>query len=131
MRYLLLIIISFQISSSAVVKINNTIYNRPQEDPYKPFAEVPPEPVGGFEAIYKKIKYPDLAQKAGVQGKVYLLVFINEKGSVDDVKVVKGIGAGCDEAAITAIKGTQFSPGKDKGVPIKTKLSMPVTFKLN
>jgi protein TonB len=59
------------------------------------------------------------------------LVYINEKGNVDDVKIVKGIGAGCDEAAINAIKGTQFSPGKDKGVPIKTKLSMPVTFKLN
>jgi len=93
-----------------------------QEDPYKPFAEVMPEPVGGLESIYKNIAYPDLAKKSGVQGKVYVLVYINEAGRVDDVKVIKGIGAGCDEAAIDAIKKASFTPGKMNGAAIKTKL---------
>ncbi|HVO75264.1 MAG TPA: energy transducer TonB [Ignavibacteriaceae bacterium] len=101
-----------------------------QEDPYKPFADVMPEPVGGLESLYKTINYPDLAKKSGVQGKVYLLIYINETGGVDDVKVIKGIGAGCDEAAVDAVKKASFTPGKVNGAPVKTKLSLPVIFKM-
>lgn len=100
------------------------------QDPYLPFAEVMPAPVGGMEAIYKHIKYPEVAKNAGLEGKVYLLVYIDETGKVEDVKVLKGIGGGCDEAAIEGIKETKFSPGKDKGAPVKVKLSIPITFKL-
>ena len=109
---------------------SGTVFPSGKDELYKPFAQVMPEPEGGIEAIYSKIKYPETAQKAGVQGKVYLLIYINENGSVDDVKVLKGLGAGCDEAAVEAIKGTKFSPGKDNGVAIKVKLSLPITFKL-
>jgi len=102
----------------------------PQEDPYKPIVDQMPEPVGGYESIYKKIEYPMSAKKMGTQGKVYLLVYISEKGDVDEVKVVKGIGAGCDEAAAEAIKKAKFSPGKLQGSPVKVKLTVPVIFKI-
>ncbi|MGE5353322.1 MAG: energy transducer TonB [Acidobacteriota bacterium] len=101
-----------------------------QGDQYLAFAEVMPEPVGGLPAIYKKIVYPSIAKSAGLEGKVYVLIFIDEKGGVDDVKVVKGIGGGCEEAAIQAIKGVKFTPGKNGGVPVKVKLSLPIQFKL-
>jgi protein TonB len=101
-----------------------------QEDPYLPFAEVMPEMVGGISSVYKKINYPDIARKAGVQGKVYVMVLINERGGVDKVKVVKGIGAGCDEAAVEAIKKAKFTPAKNNGVAVKSKLSLPIQFKL-
>ncbi len=101
-----------------------------KDDLYKPFAEVMPEPKGGIEGVYSKIQYPKVAQQVGIQGKVYLLIYINENGDVDDVKVLKGIGAGCDEAAIDAVKNTKFTPGKDNGTAIKVKLSLPITFKL-
>lgn len=100
------------------------------DDAYLPFAEVMPEPVGGYAAMFKKIVYPDVAKNAGVEGKLYLLVYVNENGGVDDIKVVKSLGAGCDEAAIKAIKDTKFKPGKNAGVAIKVKLSIPVSFKL-
>jgi periplasmic protein TonB len=87
-------------------------------------------PVGGFDGIMKKVVYPAVAQRTNVQGKVYLLIYISEGGDVDDVKVVKGIGAGCDEAATDAIKKTKFIPASDKGVNVKSKLSLPITFKL-
>ncbi len=98
---------------------------------YLPFAQVMPSPIGGLAAIYKSITYPEIAKQAGVQGKVYLLAFIDENGNVNDVKVVKGIGAGCDEAAISAVKKVKFTPGKNKGVPVKVKLSLAIQFKLN
>ena len=113
-------------SNTAILPVNIS----QQEDPYLAFAEVMPEPVGGLSTIYKKIVYPSIAKSAGLEGKVYLLIFVDEKGGVNDVKVVKGIGGGCEEAAIAAVKSTKFAPGKNGGVPVKVKLSLPILFKL-
>ena len=100
------------------------------QDDYAAVAEVPPAPVGGDAALLKTIEYPDMAKRAKVQGKVYVLVLINEKGVVDDAKVIKGIGQGCDESAVSAIKKFKFTPGKNGGVAIKAKLTMAITFKI-
>jgi protein TonB len=105
--------------------------NAANDEDYLAFVPKMPEPVGGLEAIVKKIVYPSLARQQGVQGKVYLLVYVNENGGVDDVKIVKGIGMGCDEAAIDAVKKHKFTPGQDKGQNVKVKLSIALTFKMN
>jgi protein TonB len=102
-----------------------------QEDPYLPFAQVMPSPVGGMESIYKHISYPEIAKKAGVSGKVYLLVYVNEKGGVDQVKIVRGLGAGCDEAAMDGVRAARFSPGKNNGSAVKVKLSLAIIFKID
>lgn len=102
----------------------------PGDELYAIAVEKAPAPVGGLEAIVKKITYPDMAIKTRTEGKVYVLAFINENGDVDDVKVVKGIGAGCDEETIKAIRKTKFTPGVDKGVNVKTKLALAIQFKI-
>jgi protein TonB len=120
-KYLLLLILSFATISFCSL---------PVDDEYSIAADEFPNPVGGMAAIDKFIVYPAIAQQSGVHGKVYVLAYINEKGNVDDVKLVKGIGAGCDEAVIAAIKKSKFIPGKIKGVNVKTKLTIPITFKM-
>ena len=105
-------------------------YSAPGEEAYAAFAEVMPEPATGIEGIYKKIVYPEVAKKAGIEGKVYVLVFINESGGVDDVKVIKGLGGGCDESVIDAVKSSKFKPASNQGVATKVKLSLAFTFKL-
>ncbi len=100
------------------------------DEAYLAFAEVMPEPVDGYTAMFKKIEYPSMARNSGIEGKLYLLVYVNEQGGVDDIKVVKSLGAGCDEAAIKVVKDTKFKAGKNGGVAVKVKLSIPVTFKL-
>lgn len=102
----------------------------PQEDPYAAFAEVMPSPIGGLEAVIKRIVYPEIAKKAGLSGKLYLLIYVDEKGQVDDVKVIKGLGGGCDEAAVKAVRESKFTPGKNSEMPVKVKLSLPITFKM-
>jgi periplasmic protein TonB len=102
----------------------------PGEDDYVIGVEKMPSPVGGIETILKKIVYPSAAKNNNVEGKVYLLVYINENGGVDDVKLVKGIGSGCEEEAINVIKKTKFNPGVNKGVNVKTKMSLSIPFKL-
>ncbi len=96
-----------------------------------PVAEVMPEPIGGIQAIQKKIVYPELAVKAGIQGKVFVKAFVDEKGNVIKTEIIKGIGVGCDEAAIAAIMKTKFKPGKQRGKPVKVQVSIPIFFKLN
>jgi len=102
----------------------------PGEDQYLLTAEKMPAPVGGFEAIMKKINYPEMAQRTKTEGKVYILIYVNENGDVDDVKVVKGIGMGCDDEAQRVVKKAKFTPAMDKGVPVKAKFSLALTFKL-
>ncbi len=92
--------------------------------------ETMPELIGGLAAIQKKINYPPIAKKAGVEGRVIVQFVVNEAGNVVDPVVVRGIGAGCDEEAIRAVSEAKFTPGKQRGKPVKVKMSLPITFKL-
>ena len=103
----------------------------PGDEGYIAVAEVMPEPIGGLIAINQKITYPEFAKRAGVEGKVYVLAFINESGDVDDVKLIKGIGMGCDDEVLEAVKATKFKPGYNKGVPVKAKFTIAFAFKLS
>jgi len=126
----LLIIILIPVLSISLLAENDNLYDL-QGAEYLAFTDQMPEPIGGLPAIYKLIEYPEMAKRAGVEGKVYVLAFINEEGGVDDVKVVKGIGAGCDEATIEAVKKTKFNPGQAAGKPTKVKMSLQIQFKLS
>lgn len=90
-----------------------------------------PQPVGGIEGIQKKIVYPEIAKRAGVQGRVFVKAFVDETGAVQKAEVIKGIGAGCDEAAVAAVMKTRFNPGEQRGKPVKVQVSIPILFKLN
>ncbi len=102
-----------------------------EEPTYFVAVEEMPEPIGGIAAIQAKIVYPEIAKRAGVEGRVYINAFVDEHGNVTKAVVLKGIGAGCDEAALKAVKETKFKPGKQRGKPVKVQVSVPVIFRLN
>ena len=101
-----------------------------EEPTYFVAVEEMPGPIGGIKAIQEKIVYPEIAKRAGVEGKVYVLAFVNEQGDVTKAQIIKGIGAGCDEAALDAVLKTRFTPGKQRGKPVKVQVSIPIIFKL-
>ena len=101
-----------------------------QDDQYLAFSEVMPEPIGGIAAITKNIVYPQMAIINNIQGIVYVMAYIDENGVPEDVKIVRGISSGCDEAAIEAVKKAKFKPGQNKGQNVKVKLTMAIVFKL-
>jgi protein TonB len=101
-----------------------------EEPTYFVAVEEMPGPIGGIKAIQEKIVYPEIAKRAGVEGKVYVLAFVNEQGEVTKAQIIKGIGAGCDEAALSAVLKTRFTPGKQRGKPVKVQVSIPIIFKL-
>lgn len=99
-------------------------------DEYLIAADEMPEPIGGLASIQKNIKYPQLAKLAGIEGKVYVLAFLDKAGNVANARVIKGIGAGCDEAALEAIKVVKFTPARNNGEPVKVQVTIPIVFKL-
>ncbi|MEX0601889.1 MAG: energy transducer TonB, partial [Bacteroidota bacterium] len=100
------------------------------EDVYFVAVEDLPEPVGGLAAIQRAVVYPEIAKRAGVEGTVYVEAFVDENGTVTRTSVVRGIGAGCDEAAMTAVQKTKFKPGKQRGKAVKVRMSIPIRFRL-
>jgi TonB family protein len=93
-------------------------------------ADEMPEPVGGIIAIQEKIRYPEIAKRAGIEGKVYIKAFIDEEGKVVATDILKGMGSGLDEAAVRAIKETKFIPAKNDGKNVKIQVTVPIVFKL-
>jgi periplasmic protein TonB len=106
--------------------------NKVEEEPtYFVAVNKIPEPIGGIRAIQEKIVYPEIAKRASVEGKVYILAFVDESSNATNAQILKGIGAGCDKAALDAVVKTKFIPGKQRGKPVRVQVSIPVVFKLN
>lgn len=89
-----------------------------------------PKLIGGLAGLQKKIKYPELARQAGIEGRVYIEFIVNKQGRVVDPKVVRGIGGGCDQEALKVVKQARFVPGMQRGRPVNVRYSLPIVFKL-
>lgn len=92
--------------------------------------EQQPELIGGIEAVQKNVVYPQLALQAGIEGRVIVQFVIDKEGNVVNPKVIRGIGGGCDEEALRAIKMAKFRPGMQRGRPVSVMYTIPVTFRL-
>ncbi len=86
--------------------------------------------IGGMGNLQKQVKYPETARQAGIEGTVIVQFIVSETGSVINPKVIRGIGGGCDEAAIEAVKKVTFEPGSQRGVPVPVQFSLPIVFRL-
>ena len=98
-------------------------------------AEVMPQFPGGDQAMMKfvaeNVQYPQEARDKEISGRVMVGFIVEKDGSVNEVKVVKGIGGGCDEEAIRVVKAMpKWKPGKQKGKPVRVHFLLPITFKL-
>jgi TonB family protein len=106
------------------------ITNGNLDDVYFVAVEEAPGPIGGLEAIQKKITYPEVAKRAGIQGRVFVKAFINEKGDVVRCEIIKGVHPALDSAAVDAVMKTKFTPGRQRGKPVKVQVSIPIVFAL-
>lgn len=99
------------------------------------FVEENPEFPGGpaklLEYIQKNLEYPEAARENEIQGRVFVGFIVEEDGSVSNVKILRGIGYGCDEEAIRLVNSLpKFKPGKQRGKPIRVQYTLPIVFKL-
>ncbi|WP_051350196.1 energy transducer TonB [Dyadobacter alkalitolerans] len=86
--------------------------------------------MGAF--LQKNLRYPAPATQAGIQGKVFVEFTVASDGKVENVTAIKGIGFGCDEEAVRVVKLMKnWAPGKQAGVPVKVRFTLPISFQLN
>lgn len=97
------------------------------------FVDEEARPKNGLDEFYKHVRenltYPESAMKAGVQGRVFVQFVVQADGSISDIKVVRGIGNGCDEEAVRLVQTSpMWQPAKYHGKPVATEVSLPIRF---
>jgi TonB family protein len=106
-----------------------------EDVPVYTLVEKMPEYIGGDYARNKfmaeEITYPQQATENGVQGTVYISFIIEKDGAVSNVKILRGIGGGCDEEAVRVVKLlNKWKPGSQNGKNVRVIFNMPIYFKL-
>ena len=88
----------------------------------------PPEPVGGLPRLYRHVEYPAEAQRNGVGGWVFARFIVSAGGDVRGLRILRGLGHGCDEEVLRAIRRARFVPGEYDGKAVDAWLTLPFFF---
>uniref|UniRef100_UPI00404ADC23 energy transducer TonB n=1 Tax=Algoriphagus sp. TaxID=1872435 RepID=UPI00404ADC23 len=120
----------------AEVAIKEVVIEEEKADQIFDVVETQPNPPGGMSGWNKylsnNLKYPTQARRMGVEGTVIVVFVINTDGSIQDVEVLRGIGGGCDEEAVKVVTNApKWEPGKQRGKPVRTRMRLPIRFKLS
>ena len=110
----------------------------PQEEEADDFFTIVEEEAsfpGGNKAwakfLNKNLKYPKMAKRMGIEGRVYLSFIVDTDGTISDIEVLRGIGGGCNEEAIRVLKASpNWNPGRQRGNAVKSRFQFFITFKL-
>ena len=91
------------------------------------------KPSGSMEEFYKFItdnmQYPPEAKAKGVSGRVFIGFVVEKDGTLSDLRVLKGIGFGCDEEALNALsKCPPWQPATQRGKFVRQMLVLPIVF---
>ncbi len=97
--------------------------------------EVMPEYPGGQAGwgkyLQKNMKYPPIAREDNITGRVIVSFVVEKNGDLTDIKVLRGIGGGCDEEAVRVLKAApSWKPGIQNGRPVRVAYTMPIFFQL-
>ncbi|WP_395810114.1 energy transducer TonB [Daejeonella sp.] len=108
-----------------------------EDNSIKDFAsvEVLPEFNGGMAGwgkyLQKNLKYPPMARENNITGRVIMSFVVEKNGQLTDIKVLRGIGGGCDEEAARVLKNAPaWKPGIQNGRPVRVAYTMPIFFQL-
>jgi TonB family protein len=108
-------------STAGAPGASDTVYTEVEEQPS----------CGGVRALADHIQYPDLAQQAGIEGQVFVQFVVDEDGDVTDPTVKTGVHEALNAAALSAVERLECTPGRQRGEPVKVRMTLPVTFRLD
>jgi TonB family protein len=91
------------------------------------------QPKDGMENFYafiiNNMRYPKEAKEKGIEGRVFIEFVIEKDGSLTNLKVLKGIGHGCDDEAMRVLAmSPPWNPGRQRGMTVRQKMVMPIIF---
>ena len=105
-----------------------------EEQIFQVVEEMPEFPGGQAECMKwlgKNMKYPQISQENGVQGRVIVQFVVNSDGSIVDAQVVRGVDPYLDKEALRVIGlMPKWKPGKQRGKAVRVKFTLPVMFRL-
>jgi len=95
-----------------------------------------PDYPGGMKDLMSylssNIHYPEQAKKDSIAGRVFINFIIKKDGSVSNVKVLRGIGSGCDEEAVRVVSSMpKWKPGIQNGEAVRVSYNIPIKFALH
>jgi TonB family protein len=93
--------------------------------------DVPPAPVGGMGALLGSIRYPVSAVNDGLEGSVFVKLYIDSTGRISTCRVFRGVRSDLDSAAVAGLDSALFTPAMSKGVPVGAWVMVPVQFRLD
>ncbi len=105
-----------------------------EEKPFVTVEQMPTFPGGEVEMqkfIRDNLRYPVVAQEAGIQGRVTLRFVVSKTGAIENVTVVRGIDPSCDKEAVRVVKSMpKWIPGKQNGLNVPVYFNLPIQFRL-
>lgn len=121
-----IVVVSAPVSAPVIEEEDNVVFQ---------VVETMPSFPGGDAELFKflsnSVKYPVIAQENGIQGRVICQFVVNRDGSIVDIEVVRSVDPSLDKEAIRVIKSMpKWSPGKQRGKPVRVKYTLPVNFRL-
>lgn len=103
----------------------------------EPFIVVENMPVFGsgdadlLAYLSQNIKYPILARETGITGTVYISFVVERDGSLSDIRILREVGGGCTTEALRVIQNMpRWTPGNQRGIPVRVRMNLPVKFML-
>jgi TonB family protein len=117
---------SAQTSARKNVKIDGEVFTVVEQHPEFP---------GGMKELStylgQNLKYPEAAEKANAQGRVFISFIVTKTGEITDVNLLKGIGFGADEEAMRVVRQMpRWKPGRQNGLVVNVKYNLPINFQL-
>jgi protein TonB len=135
------IVINIDVEATEETKVENIEIKQEKEekeesDEIFTIVEEKASPKGGMPEFFKfiatQIKYPEQARRMGIEGRVYCSFTINRDGTIQDIVVIRGIGAGCDQEAVRVIGlSPPWNPSKQRGRPVRSKYNLFIIFQLD
>lgn len=120
-------------SEGEVIKAKQEIIQLEEKvfDVVEQMPQFPGGPSAMFEYIRKNTKYPAFAKDNAIQGRVICTFVVERDGSITDVKVVKSVDSWLDKEAERVIKAMpHWTPGKQNGMAVRVKYTVPVSFRI-
>ena len=108
-------------------------YIVPEQIDYLPQHRITVVPVFPEDQIRRATVYPPIAQRSGIEGTVYLELFIDSQGNIRDVRILREdpTGRGFGDAAVNAFKGIRAMPAEANGVRVAVRYRYNISFRLN
>jgi len=125
----------FLFLSTVICEANGQVpVNDSTAKPYIAVDHMPQFP-GGESALTKylreHVRYPDEARKNNITGRVYVAFVVDKVGDLKNIRILQGIGGGCDEEVLRVVKSMPaWIPGSNAGIPVPVQYNLPVNFSL-